>query len=33
MFDLLVGTKPTFLGDPLPILTENHSQSEMDVQG
>jgi SanA protein len=33
MFDLLIGTKPTFLGDPLPILTENHSQSETDVQG
>jgi SanA protein len=33
MFDLLVGTKPTFLGDPLPILVDTHSQSEMDVQG
>ena len=32
VFDLIVGQKPTFLGDPLPILTDNHSQSEMDVQ-
>ncbi len=33
VFDLLIGTKPTFLGDPLPILAENHSQSETEVQG
>jgi SanA protein len=33
MFDLLVGTKPTFLGDPLPILVENHSQADANVQG
>ncbi|MBI1257961.1 MAG: hypothetical protein GC204_10855 [Chloroflexi bacterium] len=33
LFDLLIGTKPTYLGDPLPILTDNHSQSESEVQG
>ena len=33
VFDLLRGAQPTYLGDPLPILTENHSQSEMEVQG
>lgn len=33
VFDLLRSAKPTFLGDPLPILTDNHSQSAKDVEG
>ena len=33
MFDLLVGAKPTYLGDPLPILVDNHSQADTNVQG
>ena len=33
VFDLLRGAKPTFLGDPLPILVDNHSQAEADAQG
>ena len=33
VFDLLRRAQPTYLGDPLPILAENHSQSETEVQG